>query len=286
MSESVRRQPGSSVNIIEIQMVEFASLDEFPRCEKISKFLKRLPKIMKIKVAYIEEPPFYWTAQDGSVTGSDIELADVVLRAIGATEIEYVPTSFEEFLPGVQEGRWDMNVPIFISAERSEHVQFSRPVWALVDGFVVPTGNPKGLTGYGSVAADPNTRLGVVAKTVQIGSAKSAGVNDNQIVLFKDQAAAIAALLAGEIDAYAATSVGNRALVEGNAQLEAVAHKPGKGAEVPTGGFSFSKENQDLYQAVNKELSQYLGSADHRARMAKFGVMNAEIDSVVVGNKS
>jgi ABC-type amino acid transport substrate-binding protein len=61
---------------------------------------------MRLRIAYIEEPPFYWTAEGGAVTGADIELADAVLRAIGAAAIEYVPTSFDEFLPGVQERRF------------------------------------------------------------------------------------------------------------------------------------------------------------------------------------
>ena len=35
---------------------------------------------MKVRIAYIEEPPFYWTGDDGHPTGGDIELAEVVLR--------------------------------------------------------------------------------------------------------------------------------------------------------------------------------------------------------------
>ncbi|MFP3276751.1 MAG: amino acid ABC transporter substrate-binding protein, partial [Paraburkholderia sp.] len=34
---------------------------------------------MKVSLAYIEEPPFYWTGDDRSPTGADIELANVVL---------------------------------------------------------------------------------------------------------------------------------------------------------------------------------------------------------------
>jgi polar amino acid transport system substrate-binding protein len=60
---------------------------------------------MKVRIAYIDEPPFYWTGEDHRVTGADIELADVVLRAIGVSSIEHHLTSFEELLPGVQEGR-------------------------------------------------------------------------------------------------------------------------------------------------------------------------------------
>ena len=165
---------------------------------------------MKIRMAYIEEPPFYWTAEDGAVTGADIELADAVLRAIGMTAIEYVPTSFEEFRPGVLERRWDMNVPIFVTPERARHVAFSQPVWALGDGFLVHPGNPKTLTDYPALAARLGARLGVIAGQVQVASAKAAGVADGQLVVFRNQPEAIAALMAGEIDAFAATAIGCR----------------------------------------------------------------------------
>ncbi|KXU96503.1 amino acid ABC transporter substrate-binding protein [Caballeronia megalochromosomata] len=238
---------------------------------------------MKVRIAYLEEPPFYWTDANHSATGSDIELADVVLRAIGATSVEHEPTSFEELLPGVQEGRWDMNVPIFVTAERAKTVAFSSPVWALVDGFLLPSGNPKALTSYATLAKQSDARLGVVAATVQIDSAKSAGVSEDQIVVFGGQNEALDALLAGKIDAYAATAVGNRALAGSNSRFEAVAHDKSGDAKVPVGAFSFSKSNHALLQAVNEELRKYLGSPDHRTRMAKYGLTDAEIDSVVAG---
>ena len=235
---------------------------------------------MKVRIAYLEEPPFYWTGEDHSATGADIELAEVVLRAIGVTSIEHQLTSFEELLPGVQEGRWDMNVPIFVTAERAERVAFSVPVWALGDGFLLRQGNPKALTSYGSVAARTDARLGIVAGTVQLDSAKSAGVSDGQIVAFKGQTEAIDALLAGKIDAYASTAVGSRVLASANQELEVVAHETSKDGRAPVGAFSFSKGNPELLQAVNEQLRKYLGSADHRARMAKFGLTQTELDSV------
>ncbi|WP_419686947.1 transporter substrate-binding domain-containing protein [Burkholderia theae] len=238
---------------------------------------------MKVRIAYIEEPPFYWTGDDGTVTGADIELAEVVLRAIGVTEIEYHPTSFDALLPGVQAGRWDMNVPIFVTAERAQHVAFSVPVWAIGDGFLVQAGNPKALTSYAAVAARGDARLGCVAAQVQIDSARSAGVRDDQIVVFKDQPDAVAALLAGQIDAYASTAIGNRVVAGANEGVAAVAHERGAGAAAPAGAFSFSRNNDALVQAVNGKLREYLGSADHRERMAKYGFTRAEIDGVVAG---
>ncbi|SDZ44870.1 amino acid ABC transporter substrate-binding protein, PAAT family [Variovorax sp. YR634] len=236
---------------------------------------------MKVRIAYIEEPPFYWTGSDQRATGADIELADVVLRAIGATSIEHHLTTFEEFLPGVKEGRWDMNVPIFVTTERAEHVAFSVPVWTLGDGFLVHRGNSKALASYAALAARSDARLGVIPGQVQIHAAKSAGVADSQLVAFKDQPEAVAALLAGKIDAFAATAIGNRDTASKHSELEAVAHEAGKAANSPVGAFSFSKGNHALLQAVNDQLRAYLGSADHRKLVAKYGFTETEINGVV-----
>lgn len=235
---------------------------------------------MKITIAYLEEPPFYWTASDVTATGADIELADVVLRAIGYSHIEHQPTTFEELLPGVSAGRWKMNVPIFVTPQRSELVDFSVPVWALGDGFLVAAGNPKGLDSYAAVARN-DARLGLVSGTIQQRYAESHGVHDTHILQFTRQEDAIDALLAGRIDAYAATALGNRATAEqiGIDRVSAVAHAAQDDPAV--GAFSFGKHDVKLREAVDAQLKRYLGSLDHRQRMAKYGFSSAEIDPVL-----
>jgi len=235
---------------------------------------------MKVRIAYLEEPPFYWTGEDHCATGADIELADVVLRAIGVSSIEHHVTSFEVLLPGVQEGRWDMNVPIFVTAERAKRVAFSVPVWSLGDGLLLRHGNPKALTSYRAVAARNDARLGIVAGTIQYDAAMSAGVSDSRIVAFKDQPDAIDALLAGKIDAYASTAVGSRVLADDHQELEVIGLETSQEARAPFGAFSFNMSNHALLQAVNEQLQKYLGSADHRARMARYGLTRTELDSV------
>lgn len=245
--------------------------------------VKTWSKGRKLRIAYIEESPFYWTDEGHLVKGADIELAEVVLRAIGVSSIEYQLTSFGELIPGVQAGSWDMNVPIFATTERAKDVAFSVPVWSLGDGFVVHRGNPKELTSYEAVAISGDARLGIIPGQVQFDAAKSAGVRDSQIVLFNNQPEAVVALLAGKIDAFAATAVGNRVIANANKKLEAVAHENSKDRKSPVGAFSFSNLNHGLLQAVNAQLRKYLGSADHRTRMAKYGITQTEIDGVVAG---
>ncbi|ALE54012.1 transporter substrate-binding domain-containing protein [Paraburkholderia sp. RL17-368-BIF-A] len=238
---------------------------------------------MKVTIAYIEEPPFGWTDADGSATGADIALADAVLRAIGVARIEYHLTTFSELLPGVQAGRWDMNVPLFVTAERAEMVAFSVPVWGIGDGFLVQAGNPKALDSYVSLAERADARLGIIAGQVQHDSARASGVSEEQIVIFQQQADAIDAVLSREIDAYASTALGNRIVASrvGGSTLEAVAHKratDGAQHTPPLGAFSFNRKNSELINAVNRQLRLYLGSEDHRASMARFGLTGNEID--------
>jgi polar amino acid transport system substrate-binding protein len=235
---------------------------------------------MKVRIAYIEEAPYYYTDQNGKVTGADVELAETILRAAGATLIEYVSTSFEEFLPGVQAGKWDMNVPIFVSAERAKIVAFSVPVWAVGDGFLVLKGNPKSLDSYEAVAEHGDARLALITGQVQIDSAKLAGVKEDRMVIFKHQADAIAALLEGKVDAYASTSVGNRVVANKDKRLEDVAHVT-EGGGAPVGAFSFSKSNHELLNAVNDQLWKYLGSEEHRKQVGKYGITANEINSVL-----
>ncbi|CAB3646840.1 hypothetical protein LMG24238_00816 [Paraburkholderia sediminicola] len=241
---------------------------------------------MKLAIAYIEEPPFGWTEADRIATGADIELADTVLRAIGASQIEHRLTTFSELLPGVEAGHWDMNVPLFVTPERTNLVAFSVPVWAMGDGFLVRAGNPKLLNSYASLAKRHDARLGIIAGQVQHESARASGVSEDQIAIFEHQTDAIEAVRSGEIDAYASTALGNRILADsiGRSVLEAVEHKPGTDGQqqkLPFGAFSFNRRNSDLLNAVNAQLRSYLGSPDHRARMAKFGITRNEIDPVL-----
>ncbi|KWA00026.1 transporter substrate-binding domain-containing protein [Burkholderia territorii] len=238
---------------------------------------------MKVTIAYLDEPPFGWTQPDGTATGADLDLAGEILRAIGVTRIEHHLTTFSELLPGVAAGRWDMNVPLFVTPERAAMVAFSAPVWGIADGFLVRAGNPKQLTRYASLAARPDARVGIITGQVQHDSAKAAGVSEHQITLFDRQVDAIEAVRAGTVDAYASTALGLRIVAKrmDGAGLEAVAHEPPADRihqRPPLGAFSFNRQNSALLDAVNRQLRSYLGSPEHRARMAEFGLSSAEID--------
>lgn len=241
----------------------------------------------KVVLAYIDEPPFGMSNPSGCASGSDIELAEQILRAIGVRVVECRLTTFSELLSGVAAGHWDINVPLFVTVERAELVAFSAPVWALYDGFLVRTGTPKHLTSYERLARAADALLGVITGQVQHDAARRAGVPESRIRQYEYQQEAIDALLEGRIDAYASTALGNRTLVQriGNAALTAVSHDltaPTPHAP-PKGAFSFAKANADLRNEFDIQLRKYLGSPDHRSKMARYGLTAMEIDPVVVG---
>ncbi|MCU1414610.1 MAG: amino acid transporter substrate-binding protein [Microbacteriaceae bacterium] len=130
---------------------------------------------------------------------------------------------------------------------------------------------------YWTAADGSATRLGLIHGQVQLDAARTAGVPSEQIVSFAGQQEAVAALIAGSIDAFAATAIGNRVVVAGAPELESVPF-PESGA---VGAFSFALVSSTLLTDVNEGLRRYLGSDDHRARMAEFGLTGEEIDGAL-----
>lgn len=236
----------------------------------------------RVVFAYIDEPPFATPLSNGSARGCDVDLALTGLHAIGVREIELRLTTFAELLPGVASGRWAMNTPVFVSTERQGMVSFSRPVWALMDGFVVPTGNPNRITSYRTIA-DGRLNLALVGGQIQRNSALAAGVHAEQIIEFRTQHEALQAVRDGRADAYASTALGNRSVLQqsGQRELTCVDAQDDFPGVPPVGAFSFAHESTDLRRAFDEFLADYLGSTEHRERMLLNGLSRIEIDPVV-----
>lgn len=186
------------------------------------------------------------------------------------------------FLPGVAAGRWTMNTALFVTPERCKTVAYSNPIWALVDGMIVHAGNPKRISSYASVAAS-DARLGVVRGTVQVGTAKAAGVPAERIVEFGAQEEIIDAIKVGRVDAYPNSALGHRALLASLKDPDLVLAQPfeppvDKGRpKAGFGAFSFNQADAVFVARFNEELAKFLGSEEHRAIVAKYGLGREEI---------
>ena len=224
-------------------------------------------------VAYLDEPPFFAPTVGGDPIGCDIELTRTVLGRLGVEQIDFVLTTFGELIPGLLGERWHVNTPIFITAERAELVDFSLPVWAANDGFIVDASDGRDFSSYQAIAADDSIRLAVVSGQVQHQTATNAGVPAVRIVECTDQDEAVRAVLDRRVDAAVSTAPGNAAYVRRAADPRLVAlpeSSAGRLHAVPLGAFSFHKRMRELTSAFDDVLLQYLGSAHHVEMMRRY----------------
>lgn len=237
-----------------------------------------------ITLAYLDEPPFCLPVSEEEPAGADMEVARRVLRAEGVDAIGYQLTTFQELIPGLLDGRWHMTTAMFVTPARAEIVAFSRPIWAVPDGFILRARDAERWSSYETIASEQDAVLAVVRGQVQQQTAVRAGVPLHRIVEFPDQDAAVEAVRRGLAVAAASTAIGNRAFVERAADptLVAITDLPVRPrGTVARGAFAFNRSSTELVAAVDHGLEAYLGSRDHLALMARHGFSADQLDPVV-----
>lgn len=226
--------------------------------------------------AYLQEPPFCGTGDDGRAFGCDVALARDALQRAGAGPLRFVETAFATLLPGLEDGRWTMTTGLFVTAERARRVAFSRPIWRLADGLMVETGNPHRFTGYAGLAHAANARLAVVGGQVQHQAARAAGVPESRILVCATQDEAARAVRDGRAQAYASVAMAHRGFLAATG-LDGLAVVDCEGPAA-AGAFAFGPDNAGLAAAVDRALGEILGTPAHRALMGRHGFSAADID--------
>lgn len=241
---------------------------------------------MTVIFAYLDEPPFCApgitsAGQGDTPTGCDVEVVFAVLRAIGVDAIETELTTFAELLPGVASGRWHIATPVFVTAERRQLVDFSRPVWSLSDGLMLRAGDARRLNSYDALAADAGARLVTVTGQVQEQRALAAGMSAARIERVATQAEAVQRVLDHRADAYASVAMAHRGFlkVHPNERLAVADFADTSGVTAP-GAYSFAKQQPDLREAFDRGLREFLGTPAHRAIMLRYGFTDADVDRV------
>ena len=227
-----------------------------------------------IRVGFANEAPFGFATPEGKLTGEAPEVAKAVLKAIGIPQVDGVLTEFGSLIPGLKAKRFDIIAAgMFITPKRCAEIAFSDPSYGIGQAMLVKSGNPKKIVDYGSIVANKDLKLAVMAGAVEAGYAKDAGIPLAQLVVLPDQSSLLAAVQAGRADAAALTalSIANMAKkgegVESTKPFGEVAGKSVKGH----GGFGFRKEDKELYTAFNDQLKKFIGTPEHIALVEPFG---------------
>lgn len=251
--------------------------------------LARAKTFGKIRVGYANEAPYaYLDPATGTLTGEAPAIARVVLANLGITDIEGVLTEFGSLIPGLQAGRYDIIAAgMYVLPARCREIAFSNPTYSVGEAFVVAAGNPRGLNSYADVARSLEATIGVVAGAVQLQYAVDSGVPRTRIVVFPDPPSALDGVIAGRVDAYAATALTVNDLLRraGNPDVERVDpfYDPvveGKALR-GYGAFGFRKNDVELVQAFNAELEKLIGTPQHAKLVRPFGFSERELPGEV-----
>lgn len=232
-----------------------------------------------LRVGYANEAPFaYLDPDSGEVTGEAPEIAKHIAAKLGVAKVEGVLTEWGGLIPGLQAGRFDVIAAgMYITPERAQQVLFTRPTYGLGEGFLVKEGNPLGLHSYDDVAKHESARLGVVAGTVEHGYAKSLKVPEDRIVVFPDNGAAVAGLVADRIDAAAFTALTCTDLLSKKGDRPIARAEPFTDPVIDGtavrgyGAFAIKPGDETLRDAFNAELKAFLGTPEHAALVKPFG---------------
>jgi len=233
-----------------------------------------------MKFAFLIEPPFNDRDASGSVIGHDVEIAAHVFAALGEP-FEPIEATFAELLPGLATGRWTMTTGLFATEVRRRQALFTRPIWALPDGLLVPSDNPLALRGYKSIAGSPNARLAVVRDQAQQVSALRNGVPPGSFRVFETYAEAADAVLTGEAEAYASVYQAHTGYLETqpDTPLAAIAIPADEKPPAP-GCFAVGFEDHERLSGINSVLDHFLGSEKHREIASRYGFTTEEIGLV------
>lgn len=236
--------------------------------------LERAKEQGYIRVGFANEAPYGYATPAGKLTGEAPEVAKAVLAKMGIDEVDGVLTEFGSLIPGLKAGRFDIIAAgMFITPQRCEQVRFSEPSYGIGQAFLVQEGNPKNIADYGTIAENGDLKLAVMAGAVEAGYAEDAGVDQGQLVVLPDQASLVSAVKAGRADAAALTALSIARMADNNEGVEStepfgeVAGESVKGH----GGFAFRPEDEDLYQAFNATLKDFVGTEEHIALVSEFG---------------
>jgi polar amino acid transport system substrate-binding protein len=245
---------------------------------------ERIKKDGVVRIGFANEAPWSFAQSDGTIAGADYELASLIFSKLGVASLEGVITKFGSLIPGLKANRFDVVVAgFYIRPARCEQVAFSEPTVAVGDAIIVKAGNPKKISSYKSVMADPSLKLGGVVGAATAQNAKNAGVPDSQLIMFPDFVSAIAALKADRVDGALQTAITAQTTVKSSNDPTIERALPFEQAVIngkPTvnyAGFAFRPEDKDLVSAFNAELAKALAGPEHLKILEKYSISPNEI---------
>jgi polar amino acid transport system substrate-binding protein len=224
--------------------------------------------------------PSEFLAADGkTVQGFDVDVFNAVAAKFGV-KTQWQPSDFSTIINGVNGKKYDIGISSFtINDERKKQV-------TMVSYFSAGTqwgtakGNPKGIDPDNACGKNVAVQTGTVQQEDDLPvRQKKCGSNKINILSFKDQSQATAAVVSGKADAMLADSpVVAYAIKQSGGKLEAL----GDIYEAAPYGYVLPKDETDFAQAIVEALKEIKTDGAYDAALKKWGVQQGAIDDFAV----
>ncbi len=253
--------------------------------EQASSTLDKIREAGVARVGYANEAPYaYRDTETGELTGEAPEIARVILKDLGVTEMEGVLTEFGSLIPGLKAGRFDIIAAgMYIKPQRCEQIAFSNPTYGIGEAIAVQKGNPLDLHSYEDIRDTEGATLGVVTGAIELDYARAMGIPDDRIIRFPDAPSAISGVKAGRVDAYGGTALTVQDLLDKDESGRLERAKPFQNPVIDGesvrgyGALGFRKDDQELKEAFNERLAEFIASEEHMDLVRQFGFTENEL---------
>ena len=195
-------------------------------------------------------PPFEELNADGTVTGIEIDIMNLICQELGVT-LDIKQMDFDSVLPGVQAAKYDVGVSgISVTPMREKNVKFTTPYCLAAQAIVVLEGS------------EITAKADLTGKKVSVQSGTTAESfcleNNYEVSAFKANADAQTAMVSGKVAAWVIDDLTAAEMVAaynaGNPEKKLVILDEAMTTEPYA--FAFNMGSADLVEEINKILTQ------------------------------
>ena len=211
-------------------------------------------------------PPYEMVADDGSFEGIDVEVAGAIAEKLGL-ELQVDDMGFDAALQAAQTGKSDMVMAgVTITEERQAVMDFSNSYANGVQVVIVKEGSPIQTVDDLANANMIGCQMGTTGYTFCSDTPENGGFGEDHVTPYDDGAAAVQALMNGQIDAV---------VIDNKPAQEYVAANPG--LKILDGDFTnedyaigVAKGNTALLDAINGALKELIDDGTVQSIIDKY----------------
>lgn len=209
-------------------------------------------------------PPYEMKDDGENIIGIDAEIAAAIADKLGM-ELQIIDIEFGAIIAGVQSGKYDMGMAgMTVNEERLQSVNFSTPYATGVQVIIVPEGSA--IQTFDDIAAG-EYKVGVqLSTTGDIYASEDLAESKSEVVQYETGNDAVAALVAGKVDAVIIDNEPAKSYVEANKGLVILS------TNYVTEDYAIcvAKDNEDLLKKINKALDELIADGTVKKIVDKY----------------